>query len=253
MLSSETFISTDTLQQARPAYEAFIRGKLAEGTDAVTGSGWSLVSGLTATDCWMTGICLLLVIAYFRSFLSVYPHISNGIANWRKFVSMENNLRLCRERDTVWLVSLLIFCISASILDILPTHFLTTIPAWSKILAVSGIILCTFLLRYCLIAVIPVRRSDHETVMAAHSILKNMIIAISPAMLFLLLLATISEGCFEGSGKIWLYLTGAMWFIFIIRKYQIMSGGNGQFRAFLYLCAVEILPAGLLTAAMLTL
>ena len=37
--------------------------------------------------------------------------------------------------------------------------------------------------------------------------------------------------------------------VFLIRKTQIMSNACGQVAAFLYLCSLELLPAGLLIAS----
>ena len=44
--------------------------------------------------------------------------------------------------------------------------------------------------------------------------------------------------------------SGVLWFVFLFRKYQIMVSDDGHFIAFLYLCAVEILPAVMLVVSM---
>ena len=71
----------------------------------------------------------------------------------------------------------------------------------------------------------------------------------SVCYLLLVLLGSFSQGCFEFAHKASYYVTGFLWGLYLIRKTQIMDTIDGQFTAFLYLCTVEIIPAGLLVAS----
>ena len=145
-ISSELF-SVDTLQ-ILPAEDAFVQGHFLMPEENGQLQTYSEIPGqeygdqwnASRVNWWITALAILLVILYLRRFTSILPHISRGVLRWREIISMEGNMRLCRERDSVAAAALLISFVCVSRLDLLPAEFLAALtPGW-KTLASAGVI-----------------------------------------------------------------------------------------------------------------
>ena len=247
---SSQITSVDTLQ-TMPAAEAFTDGRLR------TGSGLGDMAA-QATDLWGTeplnwafmALCILLILLFLRRFISVFPHITAGMLRWREILTMENNMRLCRERDSVAAVSVPVICICVSRLDLFHAPYIDSAAPGMKTLTVSGMILATLLVRWFLAAVLPARRLRSDTARAAGSSAYNFVILLAAGLLTLTLVRSISSDFAAFTTRTAAVFSGLLWAVFLLRKYQIMASDAGPFAAFLYLCTVEILPAVLLAGSM---
>ena len=129
-ISSELY-SVDTLQ-ILPAEDAFVQGHFLMPEENGQFQTYSEIPGqeygdqwnASRVNWWITALAILLVILYLRRFTSILPHISRGVLRWREIISMEGNMRLCRERDSVAAAALLISFVCVSRLDMLPAEFL---------------------------------------------------------------------------------------------------------------------------------
>lgn len=247
---SADITSVDTLQIG-PAAEAFSEGELLlepagkEISVQVNADVWhtsTLNTGLAA-------LCMILLILFLRRLVTVMPHISAGLFRWKKLVSMEDNMRLSRERDSVATVCVPTAMMCISRLDMVRADFITPLTPGMKTLAIMGLISGFLLVRKIFAAVFPERKFRHDSCKAGNKAGYDFLILLTVCYLILILAGSFSDGWMEFAHKASYYVTGALWGIFLIRKMQIMDTNDGQFTAFLYLCTVEILPAGLLVAS----
>ncbi len=266
---SSGITSADTLQ-ILPAADAFVSGKFLmreyrpspediflpeHAGEAV--AGICQADGNVRGDAWefsrlntgLTALCVILVILYMRKFVTILPYLSGGILRWKKLAELENNMRLGRDRDAVALPASVILCVCASRLELVSPDFIGGFTPGLKTLAVSGIIIAFLLVRLFMSVLVPHRRIGGSTLSAASGIGCDFLIMLSSVLLFLLIPVSVSNACLPFARTLAMVSAAAMWMLFIVRKHQIMLSGCGHLQAFLYLCAVEIIPAAMLVAS----
>lgn len=248
-ISSE-LISADTLQIGR-ACDAFAEGDLllpVAGSDIAVQANADVWSTSTL-NTGMTALCIILLIIFLRRLITVMPHILTGLLRYKKLVSLEDNMRLSRERDSVATICIPTIMISVSRLDIIHADFLMELTPGMKTLAIMVMIAGFILLRSLLILCFPERKFRNDSCRISNKAGYDFLIVTTVCYLLLVLLGSFSQGCFDFAHKASYYVTGFLWGLYLIRKTQIMDTIDGQFTAFLYLCTVEIIPAGLLVAS----
>lgn len=245
-LSSE-MTSADTLQ-IRPIAEAFVQGHLY--TQNTASSFTQLAeSWIDYPANWiMMGIAIILILLYFNRFIDIIPHVVSGIFRWKKILVLENNMSLYRERNAIAAVSAIVMCLCISRLDLLKGSVTDLLSPGARTPAVFGVVFGILLCRAVIIRIFPHGGMKSDLVKAAnHSIFDFLIIT---TCIYVLLTITIplSGEYSPFISNVAIYLTILLWLLFLLRKCQIIASGDGQFKAFLYLCTIEILPAVLLAA-----
>ena len=127
-ISSE-LISADTLQIGR-ACDAFAEGDLllpVAGSDIAVQANADVWSTSTL-NTGMTALCIILLILFLRRLITVMPHILTGLLRYKKLVSLEDNMRLSRERDSVATICIPTIMISVSRLDISNEDLVREVP-----------------------------------------------------------------------------------------------------------------------------
>lgn len=247
---SSQITSVDTLQ-VKSATEAFVQGYLPTHDGTLLGTVASPdLWGTSPLNWGLMALCIIFILIFFRRFISIFPHISRGMIRWKEVLTMENNMRLSRERDSVAAVAVPVICVCVSRLDLFHASYIDPAEPGMKTLIVSGMILGFLLVRGMISLMLPARKLRSETARAAGRTAYNFIIVLSVVLLALTVVHSLSRSCAVFSVKAALISSGVLWGLFLLRKYQIMASDAGHFAAFLYLCAVEILPAAMLVVSM---
>lgn len=275
---SSGITSADTLQ-ILPAKEAFVSGTFHLQEYKVSGEdiflpeedsasdiriGEGHPSGAAApcpgcgdADMWcdsylntgLISLCLILALLYMRKFMTILPYLAGGISWWKKFAEMESNMRLGRDRNALALPAVVILCICASRLDLISPSFADGLPAWLKTLAVSGTFLAFVLVRMTIAALMPRRRFGDGALSAVIGVSFNCEIIFSAVLMALLVPVSASMDYLPAARAVALIAAALLWLLSLVRKYQIISPGCGQFQAILYLCAVEMISMAMLVAS----
>ncbi len=248
-ISSE-ITSVDTLQ-IKPAAEAFVSGNLNAGlipdNTPPTFDPWEM-----SQFNWIAAaVCIILGLLFMRRYISVFPYVMGGFFRWKEILNMENNMRLSRERNSVAFISAPICIICISRLNVINADFMTALTPEMKTLSIIGILVAFIAVRWFLGPVVPARRLRGNTARAADGVWGNFCITLSTVLLILMIIHSISNDCARIAESAAIYAIIFLWAIFLLRKYQIIAYDCGQFKSFLYLCAVEILPAAMLVASIL--
>ena len=203
------------------------------------GEGLSLVASI------LVAVSVLLFLLALRSFLNVLPYLSDNILRARGSAALEGSVRVSRDRNLVAAVFLipailLIYryrLVDADILDTLTPDF--------RLLAVAGLFLAYVIVRYLLYRWFKPRRRYDEYQKAYRTgytffILTMMLALVSVAVCYILRLpdSTVKT--------VLLVESGALFLLYLLRKGQILSLSCKPLTTFLYLCALELLPAAIL-------
>ena len=203
------------------------------------GEGLSMVASL------LVAVSVLLFLLALRSFLNVLPYLSDNIFRARGSAALESSVRVSRDRNLVAAVFLipailLIYryrLINAAILDTLTPDY--------RLLAIAGLFLGYLVIRLLLYRWLRPRRRYDEYQKAYRTgytffILLMMLALVSVAVCYVL-------GLPDSTVKtVLLVETGALFLLYLLRRGQILSLSCKPLTTFLYLCALELLPAALL-------
>ena len=192
-----------------------------------------------------TAVSLLLFLPVLGSFVKLFPMLWTSLFRTATCMHIEDSKKVQRQRN-------LVFYLMLPALTTLVWKYSLYCPSWIgslaepfRLLSTAGTVAAFLLLRLMLGKAVPHRKFRTKTYEAAIG---------SPRNFWIILTALVFVGTFIfdicGMDKnllkfVIFCLSGALYLIFIIRRYQIFAFDCNYLTAILYLCALEILPTAL--------
>ena len=191
-------------------------------------------------------ISVLIVLTLLKRIASILPMMSACLIRMKENINIDTSLKLRTERDLAAASMLLPFYLAASRFHLYDAGFMTGMTENAIIGITAGVFIGYILLRIALAAAVRPKRMPsaiyHAAISTAHTyffILTLMVLVVGGLMSVC--------GTELHSIKITMFwLSGAIYTLFLLRKLQIFSSYCNLFVSFLYLCALEILPTGVL-------
>lgn len=118
-----------------------------------------------------------------------------------------------------------------------------------KLLYTSAVIAAYIIARIACRTLLRSRRTDRKKWQCACSIPYTFFALGGTAVIITSIICLLSGICDDITASILLWETAAIYTLCLIRKMEIFTHFRGFFAAFLYLCTLEILPAGIFVAA----
>jgi hypothetical protein len=189
---------------------------------------------------------ILLFFAALGDYLQLLPYIFRCLTRPREHVHIQHNMSLVYTRNFVALTLLLPFCLISDRYFIYSPAFAGFVPAgWS--VAVPAVAIGAYLLlRRLLFALIKPRRFTSELEEAYHFALYNLFIALVSLMLLTLAVLLPFAPTDMALRTVFLVEIGLAFVLSLGHTMQILSLHCSALGTFLYLCALELIPAGLL-------
>ena len=224
-------------------YEPFQSGQLLlpdTPPDALAPTG----EGLSMAASILVAVSVLLFLLALRSFLNVLPYLADGIFRARGSAALEGSVRVSRDRNLVAAVFLIPAILVVYRYRLVDVDLFDTLSPDMRLLAVAGVFVGYLLLRFLLYRWMKPRRRYDDYQMAYRAgytffILQMMLILVTVGVCYVLRLPD------ETVRTVLLVETGVMFFLYLVRKGQILSLSCKPLTTFLYLCALELLPAAL--------
>ena len=197
-------------------------------------------------------ISLLIIITLLRRLVSIFPSLLACLIRWKESVNLEMSVKLSRDRNILAIALIIPFCLTAFHWGLYRPSFIESLSPASGLAITIGVFIAYILLRWALTSICrskKSRKSAYSTSIAAGRtffiILTLLLMAIGGIMSFIgASTQTIKDA------MIW--VSGAIYLLFILRRTQIFASSYNFFIVFLYLCALEIIPTGVLvTSAMI--
>lgn len=247
LLSSEIF-SVDTVS-IKPVSDAFQTGDLLMLTKPVSVSDIVMGWGDFPVNRFFMVFCAIDIILFLNRFVSILPYIVGGVFNLKKIISLEDSVRLARDRGIAAFISTLIMILAVSRYNIYNPEYFNFIPTSFHILGIVGIGLLFFMLRCLMIFICTPGHISSGKYKIANKAIFNFIIYTAGVVVGIVALGhlfNISPIIIKNLIIIQIVIS---YIIFIVRKVQIIEKDSGYIIAILYLCGVEILPAILLVVS----
>lgn len=216
-------------------------------------SGLGLVWGDLLVNRLLVVAAVLLFLITFRDIIRILPDLLGCIDRARANVSLEHSLNVARTRNMIAWEAVLAFCLLADRYDLYSPGFWQFIPDQWSAPATIGALLAFLLVRHLLFVLLRPIRISQEGANTIHHTPYNYFI-ISTAVLLTTAGVMAVPHCPDHLIKsVLLWETAGLYFLTLIRTRQIISYYCTTFATFLYLCALELLPAGLLIASVVAL
>ena len=216
----------------------------------------SPLQGLAAEPLWtdillnriLAVVAVALLILHMLDLFRLIPHLLYCYSRARGAEALEHSLGTARLRNLLAFSFSLPFCLVLDRFAVLrPTFWNVIPPAWSAP-ATIGLVAAFVIVRALFHAFFRPRRMSGEVVTTLRHNLYNYLLLMVPLMLLvtaLLLIFPIDEAL---GRTILRALIAAIWGLSTLRSGQILAAHGAGLSTFLYLCALELIPAALLVA-----
>ena len=196
-------------------------------------------------------ISFLICILPLRRFVGIFPSLMACLVRWKESINLDASVQLSRDRDIMAIAMVMPFCLTACKFALYSPSWTGQFGADGKLGITIGAILAYILLRKGLEHVLRGKKINQKTYRTAckssHTffiILTLLLMAMGGIMSF----ANVDPMDIKNA---MLWVSAAIYAIFLLRKTQIFISSCSFFSGFLYLCALEILPTGALVASAL--
>ena len=198
-------------------------------------------------------ISVLICLSLLKRFTAIFPSLMACIIRWKESVNLEASVKLSNDRDKLAFAMLMPFCLVADRFCLYEPKFLSGFDGNMKLAITIGIFLVYFMLRTIAAKFYrPKGRSSKcykiadKSALTFFIILTLILLAMGGVMTFMDV-----EPAMIKSAMLW--VSAGIYALSLLRKTQIFVSGCSIFTAFLYLCALEIFPTGILVVSALIL
>ena len=199
----------------------------------------------------VTLISVVVVICFLRRLIGIFPSLLASLIRWKESVNLSNSVKLNRDRNMIALVMTVPFCLMVARSGMYSPSFLSSLGEDARFGIIFGIFVFMMILRYLLERMCAPKRRNTQTYRFAKESSYTFFILMTISMLILWGILSVIKTDAETAKDAMLWLSAVIYLIYILRKTQIFTSSCSIFTAFLYLCALEILPTGALVASAL--
>ena len=194
----------------------------------------------------LVGLALVLFLLTVRTVIGLMPSLLATAIRWKESLNLEASVKLSRDRNLIALCSTVPFCLITFAFHLYRPEFMNSFKADASLWLSIGIFCVFIIVRTVLEHILRPKRMQAKTYKAVISVGYSFFIILT----MLLLMATCISYLFgispEHTKNAMLWISGLTYLLYIIRKLQIFNSFYSFFTGFLYLCALEILPTGVL-------
>ncbi len=191
----------------------------------------------------------LIAITLLRRMVNIFPSLLTCLLRWKENVNLEASVKNSYDRNMIAIAMIIPFCLTAEEFGLYTPRFMEGMNENFRIGATVGVFAVYCLIRMFAAMVMKPQRNKIKTYETAGRtaytffiVLTLLLVAIGGVMTFINI-----ETAVIRSAMLW--VSAFIYALLLLRKIQIFASGFSIFAGFLYLCALEILPTGLLIAS----
>ena len=190
-------------------------------------------------------VFVALALLLLPSFFHLAPYLADAVFRARGSEALEFSVRVTRERNMFAYVLLIPAVLIMSRYNLYTASFMDSLQGGWRLLACAGVLLGYLLLRLVVYLILRPRRGK-DFFRLAHRAIYTFFILFMLAALPSIGIMTLFDANDVIIRNVLYALLAIVYFLFLIRKAQILSLSCGGFTTFLYLCALEIIPTAAL-------
>ena len=197
----------------------------------------------------LTLLSLLVIICLLRRTIEIFPSLLASLIRWKESINLFNSVKLSRDRNMIALSMIVPFCLAVTASGIYSPSYMSTMDEDTRFGITFGVFIIYIVLRTLLERICLPKRRNAQMYRCACISAYTFFILLTILLLSLWGILSVLNANPSSSKDAMLWLSGGIYLIFLLRKTQIFASSCSIFTAFLYLCALEILPTGALVAS----
>ena len=194
-------------------------------------------------------VSLLLTVLILPRIADILPNIGASLLWWKENINVDTNIRLRRDRDMVAAVLIVPFCLAACRLKLFDADFMNGLSEELQLCVTFGVFAGWLMIRKAVYASLRSRKINSSVYHAADSSANTYFIVLCALTLTVCGIYSVFDISLTAARIATFWVSGTIYLLYLVRKTQIFSSVCNFFRSFLYLCALEILPTGVLIAS----
>lgn len=193
-------------------------------------------------------ISVIIVIIMLRRIVGILPAVFACTLRWKECVKLDSFLKTSRDRDLTALALILPVMLTIQRYTLLPYRFLDSMVPEAALGVITGIFVCYIGFRMFSALLFLPRKSHKKSRNPDYSertffiIIAVSILSVSWIMSLFHIYPTITRHTI-------IWLSAAIYTLYLIRKFEFFQSSHSLFASFLYLCALEIVPTGILVVS----
>ena len=194
-------------------------------------------------------ISLLIVITLLRRMVSIFPSLMACMVRSKESSNLETSIKLSNDRDRLAFAMIIPFILVATRFRLYSPTFMDGMDEGIRICVTAGVFITYILLRAALNHLMRPHRMKSGVYSTAGKAAYTFFIRLTLALLATGGIMSFVDAGFPSIHNAMIWLSGGIYLLFMIRKCQIFLTSCSIFTAFLYLCALEIFPTGILVVS----
>lgn len=192
---------------------------------------------------------LILIIVMLRRIVDTFPHIILCATRWKENINLEENVSMKRSRDFIAAALIIPFCLIINKNHTFTFHFMKGMSEEASFGVVIGTFAAYYFFRLFTVNTFIPRKKNRDSNNAACNCDRTFFIILAIVLLVAEWIMSLTDMSREMTNNTMLWVSSAIYLLFIIRKFQIFQSSYSIFTSFLYLCALEIIPTGTLVVS----
>lgn len=197
----------------------------------------------------LTVISILTTMLILKSLVSIFPSLMACLVRSKECFNLDASVKLSRDRNLLACAMILPFCLIVNKFNLHKAGTLLTLPEDIQLLIIIGVILFYILFRETVYKLFRPHRMPKKAYTTAGTTAHTFFVILTLALLATGGIVTVLGMDPEVATTAMLWISIGIYTIFLIRKFQIFISSCSVFAAFLYLCALEIIPTGTLVVS----
>ena len=194
-------------------------------------------------------ISILTVMTVLRSLVSIFPSLVACLVRSKECFNLESSVKLSRSRDIIATAMILPFCLLASSFDLCGEGLMQDFHEGLKIAVVAGVFAFYFFFRLAIFRLFRPQRIPKKTYQTAGNAAHTFFVILTLTLLLTGGVMSMADASESAISSAMLWISAVIYGLFLLRKCQIFTSNSSIFAAFLYLCALEIIPTGTLVVS----
>ena len=191
----------------------------------------------------------LVVLLLLRRLAGIMPSLLACVIRWKENVNLEASVKLSRDRDDMASAMVVPFCLVAFRYRFYSPGFLDGMSDNAVLGLYFAVFFVYVLLRFMVAVTFRPQKMPKKTFATAVKSSSSFFIICTLLLLATGGLMSVLDMPDADTRSAMLWISAAIYLLFLIRKTQIFSTSCSVFVAFLYLCALEMIPTGILVVS----
>ena len=194
-------------------------------------------------------ISVLIILLQLNRLVEIFPSLMACLIRWKESINLDASVKLSIDRNIMALCLVIPFCLVVSRFGLYSPSWTAGMLPDGRLAAIIGIFAAYIILRTLLEYFLRPRKMNSKTYRTA---CRSSYTFFSILTLVLLLMGGVLSFIDvnpEGIKTAMLWVSMLIYTLFLLRKFQIFISSCSFFTAFLYLCALELIPTGALVAS----